>query len=261
MRHLIAILKIFIFLVLCLITIALQALSRVFLGHTKYLYVIPHMFHNTTCAIFGIRRKVKGAFHNGKKVIFVGNHLSYIDICAIGGKLPATFISKKEVKGWPIFGILAILSKTVFIDRRPEAIPEAIEAIKKSLMKGRALILFPEATSTDGHSVVPFKSSLFELFLHDDFKNDLVVQPFTVVIDPPQDHDLYAWYGDMTMIPHLWKLAKSKGVDLTIKLHTPKKASDYNNRKLLTKDCYEDVLNGLHSSKQDLPLDLKAKSA
>jgi len=80
MRHLIAVLKIFVFLILCLVTIPLQALSRALLGNTKFLYVIPHMFHNTTCAIFGVRRKVEGAFHDGKKVIFVGNHLSYIDI-------------------------------------------------------------------------------------------------------------------------------------------------------------------------------------
>lgn len=261
MRQFIALFKICIFLILCLITIALQSLSRLFLGHTKYLYVIPQMFHNTTCAIFGIRRKLQGAFHSGQKVIFVGNHLSYIDICAIGGKLPATFISKKEVKSWPIFGILATLSKTVFIDRRPEALPQAINAIKKSLNDGRSLILFPEATSTDGHDVVPFKSSLFQLFLTDDLKNDLVVQPFTVIIDPPQDHDLYAWYGDMTMLPHLWNLAKSKGIDLTIKLHAPRKANIYDNRKKLAKDCYEDVLKGLHTSGQDLPLDLKAKPA
>jgi 1-acyl-sn-glycerol-3-phosphate acyltransferase len=252
MRPIIACSKISLFLLVCLITIPLQALGLMLFGNHKLFYVIPHMFHNSTCAIFGIRIKIKGTVLEDTNVVYVGNHLSYIDICSIGGNLPATFISKMEVKGWPIFGILACLSKTVFIDRRPEALNEAIISIEKSLKQGRSLILFPEATSTDGHTVIPFKSGLFELFLNENLKEKVVVQPFTLTIDPPQDHDLYAWYGDMTMLPHLWKLAKSKGVDLTLILHPPRKATNYDNRKQFAQDCYQDVLKGL---------DLQAKPA
>lgn len=245
MRTVIACFKLTLFLTLCLITIPLQALGLVLFGNHRLFYVIPHLYHNLSCAIFGIRIKIKGERVTKGHVIYVGNHLSYIDICSIGGNLPATFISKAEVKNWPIFGPLARLSKTVFIERRPDALPEAIKSIRKYLDKGRSLILFPEGTSTDGHSVLPFKSSLFEIFLHDDLKEDLTIQPFTVAIDPPQDHDIYAWYGDMEMPPHLWQLAKSRGVDLTLMFHPPRMAENYDNRKIFAKDCHEDVSKGL----------------
>ncbi len=245
MRVLIACFKLLVFVILSLITIPLQALGLMLFGNHRLFYLIPHLYHNMTCAIFNVKVKIEGTRIDDGQILYVGNHLSYIDIPVLGGNMPATFIAKHEVKNWPIFGTLGSLSKTVYITRDRNAADKAIQSIEKSLKAERSLILFPEGTSTDGYNILPFKSSLFELFLNNQIKDNLIIQPFTLTINPPQNHDLYAWYGEMEMVPHLWRLALSKGIDLTLIFHPPRKASAYNNRKIFAKDCHDDVLKGL----------------
>lgn len=266
MRPLIAAVKIVSFLILCFLTIILQAFSAILLKNSKSSYVIQTYFYRLTCAIFRIKIDVAGALETDKHVVYVGNHLSYIDIPAIGATLPATFISKAEVKSWPVLGLLATLSRTIFIERSKSAAEKCIQDIKKSLARGRSLILFPEGTSTVGTSVLPFKSSIFEIFLNEELKNNLIVQPFTVTLTHVDNHpvnalidqDLYAWYADMTLVPHLWDLGKSKGMRVLLTFHAPRSADSYSDRKLFAKDCEADVALGL---KNTLPsaLDFTAK--
>lgn len=267
MRAIIASLKIASFLALTLITIPLQALDRLLLEKTRFFYIIPTMYFKITAWIFQIKTKQIGNKHNGQ-VVFVGNHLSYIDIPVIGGKLDATFISKADVRNWPLFGILSALAKTIFIERSRNAVQKCISDIQKMLNEGRSLILFPEGTSTNGLKVLPFKSTIFELFLNETLKDSLYVQPFTVslekidgkTITDATQHDLYAWYGDMTFMPHLWQLAKTKGTIVTLTLHEARKASDYDDRKSFALDCQQDVEQEL---KKSLPstLDFASEAA
>lgn len=200
-------------------------------------------------------------------VIYVGNHLSYVDIAVIGANLNATFISKADVKSWPILGLLATLGKTVFIERSRNAATKCIKDIKKTLEGGRNLILFPEGTSTNGTDVLPFKSTLFDLFLDTELKEKLSVQPFTLTLKKidghdvlsPKDQDIYAWYGDMEFFPHLWQLAKGKGADILLSFHPAHHAADFNDRKEFARICHQDVVNGL---KNTLPptLDFKMEA-
>lgn len=267
MRSFIAALKIFLFLISCLVTIPLQALGGLLLGNNKLFYIVPTLFYSSLCLIFRISIRLKGHPADGH-VVYVGNHLSYIDIAAIGAKLNATFISKEEVRSWPVLGILATLGKTVFIERTRNAATKCIADIKKTLSNGRNLILFPEGTSTNGMNVLPFKSTLFELFLNQELKDKLKIQPFTITllktnthaITKESDYDLYAWYGDMKFFPHLWELAKSKGAEILITYHPARHAADYNDRKAFAHDCHKDTLEGL---KNTLPptLDFKAEAA
>lgn len=252
MRTIIASFKLLVFGFWCLFIIPTQLLSLVLLGNSPLFYVVPKMYHRVTCLIFGLKINLSGQMADGH-VLFAGNHLSYIDISTIGSVLSATFISKDDVKNWPLFGLLASISKTIFISRDRNAAVKCIADIKSSLDSGRSLILFPEGTSTNGAEVLPFKSSLFELFLNADLKEKLIIQPFTVSIQRVdgrdvktiEDHDYYAWYGDMTLPPHLWALAQTKGVEILIEFHEPLKASDYDNRKVFALDCHKAVANGL----------------
>lgn len=268
MRFIIASIKISSFLLLCFLTIALQAIGFILLSRTRFFYVIPTCFNRLTCFIFRIKVTLSGPLETEKHVVYVGNHLSYIDIPIIGATLSATFISKSEVKSWPIFGTLAVLSKTIFIERSKSAAIKCIADIKNSLTNGRSLILFPEGTSTVGTEVLPFKSSIFEIFLNKELKENLIVQPFTVTLthvhNRPlktlKDHDLYSWYADMTLAPHLWDLAKSKGVGILLTFHKPRLARDYDNRKSFAKDCENDVASGLKNTFAT-PLDFKPKAS
>ena len=255
MRSVIATLKLTFFLLLCAITIPLLILALPFQNYKRLFCIVPTFFHRTTCFIFGVKVGIEGSPVKDAHVIYVGNHLSYIDIPAIGSVLPATFISKAEVRNWPVFGILARLSKTIFIERDKSAALKCIADINLSLKKGYSLILFPEGTSTKGVEILPFKSSIFELFLSNELKENLIVQPFTVTINKIEgrpvrhedEHDIYAWYGDMTMLPHLWNIAKSTGVEILLNFHTPLPAVNYTNRKIFALEAQKLVAQGLDS--------------
>ena len=125
------------------------------------------------------------------------------------------------------------------------------------LAEGKSLIIFPEGTSSDGRDVLPFKSSLFSIALGEQAqKQELFVQPVTVSLlavngaEPTaQDiRDLYAWHGDMTLPPHLWQFAKSRGATIKLTFHPPYRAATFDDRKVLANKCQNDVLNGLHPS-------------
>src|SRR6185437_1390398 len=91
------------------------------------------------------------------------NHTGYLDISVLGSRLPASFIAKSEVARWPLFGWLAKLQRSVFVDRQVRSTAQQRDAIAERLAAKDALILFPEGTSNDGTFVLPFKSALFSV--------------------------------------------------------------------------------------------------
>src|SRR5207302_11189130 len=94
---------------------------------------------------------------------FAVNHISYLDITVLGSLLAVSFIAKREVAGWPLFGWLARLQRSVFIDRQVRTTREQRDTIATRLAAKEALVLFAEGTSSDGHRVLPFKSALFSV--------------------------------------------------------------------------------------------------
>ncbi|MAZ76872.1 MAG: 1-acyl-sn-glycerol-3-phosphate acyltransferase [Micavibrio sp.] len=259
MRSLIASFKIFLLLVICLITVPLQTLSFLLLGKGRAAFIVPFLFHRSLCFVFGIKVRIQGEIKANQQVVYVGNHLSYLDIILMGSFLRANFVSKDDVKGWPLLGLLATLSHTLFISRTPAKALKSIEQMKKALNQKRSLIVFPEGTSSTGQEVQPFKSSFFDIFLKNDVKESLLVQPFTIgliktdnkAVQNDKDYDLYAWYGDMGLQPHIWALGKSKGAQLIVRFHPPKAAKEYENRKTLSIECYEQVSRGLNDIKKE----------
>src|SRR5688572_24857349 len=95
--------------------------------------------------------------------LLVCNHLSYLDILLLGALAPVTFVSKHEVRSWPVFGWFARLAGTVFVHReRRGDVARSSAEIRGALDDGALVVLFPEGTSSDGKTVLPFKSALLE---------------------------------------------------------------------------------------------------
>lgn len=219
-------------------------------------YAIPMLWHRIICFCFGIRVVVEGAPLRDGHIVYVSNHLSYLDIPVIGGVIRASFVAKKEVESWPVFGFLARLQNTVFIKRSRSAAADEKDSVGSVIDQGRNLVIFPEGTSTDGRTVIDFKSSLFSLML-DSHLPDLMIQPFTIsmrrvdgVFPETQDlRDIYSWHRDMdTELPaHLWRFARSKGAVIVLRFHAPVAARDYADRKALAKICHKAVAEGLES--------------
>ncbi|MCD8525686.1 MAG: 1-acyl-sn-glycerol-3-phosphate acyltransferase [Alphaproteobacteria bacterium] len=224
------------------------------LGTGNPAYILPRLWHKLICRTFGIKIVVQGTPHTQSQTVFVGNHLSYLDIPVIGSVLKTSFVSKKEVANWPVFGYLAKLQQTGFIDRSRSAALNERSAIGAMMREGKNLVIFPEGTSTDGREVLPFKSSLFSLMLQDE-QPGLIIQPFTIrmelvdgqVPETQDTRDIYSWHRDMdTELPvHLWRFAFSRGAVITLAFHTPFAANSYSDRKELAKICQKQVALGL----------------
>jgi 1-acyl-sn-glycerol-3-phosphate acyltransferase len=235
------------FVLLTLILIPFQAMVCGF-GRGRTLFWIPSAYHKTLCLLFGIRVRPVGVPVRDSRVLYVSNHLSYLDILVLSSLLPTSFVAKKEVRDWPFFGLLARLQKTVFIDRSRAAARKAGGQVQKGLEDGCALVLFPEGTSSDGRNVLPFRSSLFGAI---DAFPEALVQPVTVCLEGPvtnAQRDLYAWYGDMDLIPHLWAFASGHGARVRVVFHPPlSRQAQGTDRKEWARAAYEAVEKGLLS--------------
>jgi 1-acyl-sn-glycerol-3-phosphate acyltransferase len=117
------------------------------------------------CAI-GLRRlhvHYRGEGPTPQRGLLVSNHLSYLDIMVLSALHPCAFVAKKEVRSWPLFGRLATLSGTIYIDReRSVDVVRANAELRSALEAGVLCILFPEGTSSDGSQVLPFRAPLLE---------------------------------------------------------------------------------------------------
>lgn len=216
---------------------------------------ILRIFHRCLLRLLGIRVRVRGKPSSASPVLFVSNHVSYLDIPAIGAVLPAAFVAKAEVSDWPLFGFLARVQNTVFVERRVTRAAVQREQLRDSLAHGRNLILFPEGTSSVGLSVLPFKSSLFSIV--EDLLGDkeIVVQPLSVTCVESgglpmllEDRSRYAWYGDMTLAPHLWEIFKGDGFTVELAFHDPLTTADYPSRKDLAAACHKAVFEGVRKA-------------
>ena len=155
-------LRLIIFLLFTLVLLPFQ-LVIVFLIK-KNTYIIPYFFHNLCRRIFGIKIKICGKVSGNFPVLFISNHASYLDILILGSLFKTSFVAKKEIAKWPLFGILAKLQNTIFVDRKISSLKSQENQIIEHLNKKNNLVIFPEGTSSDGNKVLPFKSSLFNIY-------------------------------------------------------------------------------------------------
>jgi 1-acyl-sn-glycerol-3-phosphate acyltransferase len=114
------------------------------------------------CAILGLRVRRIGTPAPGP-ALYVANHVSWLEIIALGSVTPLAFVSKDDVKRWPLIGRLASAVGTIFLRRgSARAAARVVSCATLRLAEGRSVAVFPEGTSTTGEAVLAFKSSLFE---------------------------------------------------------------------------------------------------
>jgi len=99
--------------------------------------------------------------------LFLANHVSYLDILILASRYPAVFVTSIEVKNSFFLGWLARLSGAYFVERRNRTtLKQDIKEIRKILDSGLNVILFPEGTTSDGSTILPFKSPLLEAIVN-----------------------------------------------------------------------------------------------
>lgn len=157
---------------------ALWRLLRV-LGHAlRGWWTIRHHFPGLTAAAreqevqrwaqgmltrMGIVLEVQGLAHVQSPALLVSNHVSWLDILVLHASRFCRFVSKSDVGGWPLVGTLATGAGTLYIERgsRRDA-QRVVQLMAQSLQRGEVLALFPEGTTSDGHSVLPFHANLLQ---------------------------------------------------------------------------------------------------
>ncbi|MET7877294.1 lysophospholipid acyltransferase family protein [Micromonospora sp. DT68] len=101
----------------------------------------------TTARAFGVRLVIKGRLPR-RRALLVANHVSWLDILAVLAVAPARLVAKREVRTWPVLGLLAAAGGTVFVDRsRPRALPATVRRLADTLRAGRSVTVFPEGTT------------------------------------------------------------------------------------------------------------------
>jgi lyso-ornithine lipid O-acyltransferase len=180
--------------------------------------------------------------------LLVCNHLSYLDILVLGALAPAAFVAKREVKFWPILGLFATLAGTVFVDRRKRTrVGEATEKMEDLLNTGVVTVLFPEGTSSDGRTVLPFKSALLEPATKSSCSSSVAWLGYELEDGNPGEEVCY--WRDMTLVPHLLNLLTKRAVQASVLFARPQQQS--RDRKELARDLQSEVvkLKDRHSAR------------
>ena len=233
----------FISLTVCLLPIYLPAflISRVAIS--KFIMLNTKKFWSLlVLKIVGIKLKISG--QRQKCLVYVSNHVSWIDILVLNSLLDVVFVSKSEVKYWPGLGILAMLAKTIFIERKSLSALRQKNLLERSLTNGHSLCFFPEGTSTEGKDVRPFKSSLFSIcFPKDNIDySERSIQPVTLkYTSPPEEEtDFYSfWREDDTIFENIKKvIGCSNSGSVEIIFHEPLFLKNFKDRKDLSLACF-----------------------
>jgi len=211
--------------------------------------IVPILFHRTACAVIGVRITQVGERTRETPVLLLSNHVSWLDIIVLGAVAPVVFVAKSEVANWPVFGWLAKLQRTIFVEReRRHKTGDAARAMGDRLLGGDVVVLFPEGTSSDGIRILPFRSALIGAVHHtigDQTHHDRVtVQPVSIAYvgygGVPVGRalrDKVAWYGETELMPHLKGIFSSGAVDVTVSWGEAASYGMTANRKQIARDA------------------------
>jgi 1-acyl-sn-glycerol-3-phosphate acyltransferase len=167
--------------------------------------------------LLGIRIAVEGTVP-APPFVLVSNHLSYLDIVVYAARTPARFVAKSDVRRWPVIGALAGAVGTIFIDRtnKRDAV-RVLDDLARAVEQGDGIVLFAEATSTAGHTVLPFRPALLEWAAQTGHPVHYASIAYRTPAGAPPAHLAVCWWGEMTFGRHLVALSRLPRIDATIR--------------------------------------------
>jgi lyso-ornithine lipid O-acyltransferase len=194
----------------------------------------------------GLKITAIGRPVRNEPVLLVSNHISWLDIVAIGAVVPVRFVAKSDVARYPLVGFFARLARTIFVDRtRLTGTGRTAGEMSDALSAGDPLLLFAEGTSDIGTHVLPFKSALIgaaEKAMGKAESMDVMIQPMAIAYLaisglPLSRHERpeIAWVGDMGMSDNLHQILASGPKTISIAFGAPIPAKG--DRKLVTKSA------------------------
>jgi lyso-ornithine lipid O-acyltransferase len=214
---------------------------------------IPTFYHRLVCRVVGVRITPIGRPIEQRPLLIVANHTSWLDISVITAVAPVVFVAKREVGRWPIFGLLARLQRSVFVDRaRRHKTQDVNSEIARRLADGDPVVLFGEGTSSDGNRVLTFRTALVgsarDAIAEARQIRRVWIQPLSVVytglLGLPLDRRSrcrVAWYGGASLLPHLRQLVARGAIDVTVSWGDPIGFDELSDRKAVAARLERDV--------------------
>lgn len=217
---------------------------------------IPVLYHRLVCRILSVRVREIGRFASIRPLLIVSNHVSWLDISLITSTGPLSFVAKREVAGWPIFGLLAKLQRSIFVDReRRLKSANTNSEIAGRLLSGDAIVLFAEGTSGDGKNVLPFRSALIgsaaqALSLTPEAPQ-VFMQPLSVAYTGT-GREIAPWHGVMDLLPHLAKVLRTPRIEAVLSWGVPVVYDAQTDRKEMARRLENEVRTLTLRAAQDI---------
>lgn len=178
----------------------------------------------------GVTVEGRGFSHDGPALL-VANHISWLDILAINAVHPARFVSKADVKHWPVLGWLVGCGGTLFIEReRKRDALRVVHQIAAALKQGNTIAMFPEGTTGDGSALLPFHANLLQAAI----STDAMLQPIALryVDADSAPSQAVVWVGDSTLAESLWKVVGARGLRVQVHQLAPIACAGQDRREL-----------------------------
>jgi 1-acyl-sn-glycerol-3-phosphate acyltransferase len=197
----------------------------------KFLSFILKIASRFLLFVFNHHVKSRGVVvDKNQNCLIVSNHLSYLDVLIIASRFPSSFVTSVEVKNTAGLGLITKMAGCFYVERRSRAnLGGEVGELSEALKFGCNVVVFPEATSTNGEGVLKFKRPLFEAAI----QTKKSVLPVTINYKQISDQnlstanrDFVCWYGDMKFLGHFWKLIGQTSVDIELVVHAPITGND-----------------------------------
>ena len=188
--------------------------------------------------LLGVRLQARGTPRPGAKLI-VANHVSWLDIMAIDAVVPARFVSKAEVRHWPLFGRIAVATGTLFIEReRARDAVRVVHQMAEALQAGDTLAVCPEGTTSDGRALLPFHANLLQAAI----ATSTPVQPVALRFSDPAHafSPAVEFVGATTMLQSVWAVACAQGLCVHVDV-LPAQAVDHADRRRLAERLRDEI--------------------
>lgn len=205
----------------------------------------PKLFLGWAARICGARVRILGTpLH--RDVFFIANHVSWIDILAMGGASGTAFVSKAELADVPVVGWLASLNRTVFVKREDKMnVAEQINSLRDALADNWSVTVFPEGTTTDGQSLLPFKSSMLKVL--EPPPPGVLVQPVHLDYGPVAEE--IGWVGVEHGRDNAMRiLARPGSFDLVVTFLEPFCPAEFAGRKTIAAESRRRIEEALHAA-------------
>jgi 1-acyl-sn-glycerol-3-phosphate acyltransferase len=195
----------------------------------------------------GVQVNVRNNKTTSENYLIVSNHLSYLDLMVIASVYPAVFVTSIDMGEIFFLGTMAEIGGSLFIERRNrDRVALDLQQIKGQLDHGFHVVLFPEGTSSNGDSVLPFKKSLLMSAVEAGKKILPLTLEYTHIDGEPfspANRDDVCWYGKMSFLPHLFRMMSKKSVVANLQFHMPIVPRETDTRDTLAKWTYRVIFS------------------